>query len=140
MHIANRWVGPRNVVHRQCQFLALELGCFGEICHIIFRALVELKPLVSFISRFVVRQTDRPSNVTIAAHAPFLQSRGQKWTHNCYSYTVLLLFLRQDKSESLNVVIRAIKSVFARDFHAISCTTIDSSSCNFKCSFINASF
>ena len=38
---------------RQCQLLALELRRYGKIRHIIFRALVTLKPLVSLICSFV---------------------------------------------------------------------------------------
>ena len=66
-----------------CQFLLPERSCFSQIGHIIFRALVALKTSVPFVCRFIAcssrikvdrhtrthTQTDRPSTVTLAAHA-----------------------------------------------------------------------
>ena len=69
------WVTKRGL--RQCLFLLPGRSSFSQIGHIIFRALVALKTSVPFVCRFVScssrikvnRQTDRPSTVTLAAHA-----------------------------------------------------------------------
>ena len=65
---------------RRCQFLLPERSRFSQIGHIIFRAVVALKTSVPFTCRFIAcssrikvcqtdTQTDRPSTVTLAAHA-----------------------------------------------------------------------
>ena len=65
---------------RRGRFLLPERSRFSQIGHIIFRALVALKTSVPFACRFVAcgsrikvsqtdTQTDRPSTVTLAAHA-----------------------------------------------------------------------
>ena len=72
------WV--TNVVQGGAAFLLPERSRFSQIGHIIFRALVALKTSVPFACRFVAcgsrikvsqtdTQTDRPSTVTLAAHA-----------------------------------------------------------------------
>ena len=64
----------------RCRFLLPELSRFSQIGHIIFRAVVALKTTVPYACRFVAcssivkvcqtdTQTDRPSTVTLAAHA-----------------------------------------------------------------------
>ena len=64
----------------RCQFLLPERSRFSQIGHIIFRALVALKMSVPFTCRFAAcssrikvrqtdTQTDRPSTVTLTAHA-----------------------------------------------------------------------